>query len=112
MELTNRRDIRLVGRAMREDWPTTPERKQEAIEALMGVIRMGDPDLSVEAFKALVKADEANMKRRMLDLKQQEMDEQRRARLLEFARNLPAGELAKLASDHGYIVEAGQPAEG
>ena len=110
VELRNRRDIRLVGRAMREDWPTTPKKKNEAMRALMDVISLRDPELTIEAVKVLIKADEANMKRQELGIKQQAVDDARRLQLLEIARHLPPGELARLASNHsGNAVDAGQP---
>lgn len=98
MEIRNKRDIRLVGRAMREDWPTTPERKQQAVNALFEVLALKDPELTIEVFKALTKADEANLKRKVVELKEQEMNEQQRLRLLEFARSLSPDELARISS--------------
>ena len=93
---------------MREDWPTSPEVKQRALDALMEVIALRDPELSIEAFKALVKADESNMKRRMLELKEQEINEQQRLRLLEFARSLQPDEIARLSSESGVCIDAGE----
>jgi hypothetical protein len=112
MELRNRRDIRLVGRAMREDWPTTPEMKAEAMDALMSVVELRDPDLTIEVVKVLIKADEANMKRQELGIKQQAVDDARRLQLLELAKHLPVGELARLASNHGTATDGTGPAEG
>jgi hypothetical protein len=94
---------------MREDWPTTPKKKAEAMRALMEVISLRDPELTIEAIKVLIKADEANMKRQELGIKQQAVDDARRLQLLEIARHLPPGELARLASSYGGdAIDAGQ----
>ena len=108
MQLNSIADIKLVGRAMNEDWPTTPEKKQEAIDALFEVLALRDPELTIHAFKALIKADEANMKRRALQLKQQELDEQRKLRILEFLKSLGPDEVDKLASASGISLEQGE----
>ena len=91
---------------MREDWPTSAEAKQEAMDALLEIIRLKDPELSIEAIKVLIKADEANTKRRLVDIRENEANEQHRLRLLEFAKSLPVAELAKLASGSGITLEA------
>jgi hypothetical protein len=89
---------------MNEDWPTTPEKKQEAIDALYDVIRLRDPELTIEAFKALVKADESNIRRQLLAMKQQELDEQRKLRILEFLRSVGPDEVGRLASASGVSI--------
>ena len=101
MELNTIADIKLVGRAMREDWPTPIETKQEAVNALMDVIRLRDPELSIAAFTALVKADLANIKNAELEAKERERDEQRRLRILEFLRAIGPDEVGRLASASG-----------
>ena len=75
---------------MTEDWPTTPEKKQEAIDSLFEVMALKDPELTIEAFKALVKADEANLRRRLLELKQREADERIRLQLIAFLESRSA----------------------
>ena len=108
MEIKTKADIRLLGRAVREDWPTPPETKQQAIDALLEIISLKDPELSIEAVKVLIKADEANTKRRLVELRENEINEQHRLRLLELAKSLPAPELARLASVSGIVIESSQ----
>lgn len=97
MEIATKADIRLVGRAMREDWKTTPKRKAEVMEALLDIVRTKDPELTLEVAKVLIKADEANLKRHELELKKQAADDARRLQLLGILKSLPVGEIAKIA---------------
>jgi hypothetical protein len=112
LEIQTRADVRLLGRAVREDWPTSPQKKREAMKALMDVIALRDPELTIEAVKVLIKADEANMKRQEIGLKQQALDDARRLQLLELARHLPVGELARIASDNSHDAGATRQPEG
>lgn len=80
--------------------------------ALMEVISLRDPELTIEAVKVLIKADEANMKRQEIGLKQQALDDARRLQLLELAKHLPIGELARIASNNGTDANTAGPAEG
>jgi hypothetical protein len=104
VELQSLADIKLVGRAFREDWPATAERKEEAIEALMDVIRLRDPELTVAAFGALVKADAANVKRAELEAKERERDDKRKLRILEFLKSLGPDEVGRLSQQSGISV--------
>ena len=101
MELRTKADIRLLGRAMREDWPTSAEVKAEAIQALLEIVRLKDPELTIEAVKVLVKADESNQKAQALLAKQEQNDSARRIKLLELARLIPVGEITAIASSDG-----------
>lgn len=78
----------------------------------MEVISLRDPELTIEAVKVLIKADEANMKRQEIGLKQQALDDARRLQLLELAKHLPIGELARIASNNGTDANTAGPAEG
>ena len=111
MEITNKRDIRLVGRAIREGWPVTEEVKAKVIAALMEIVDSRDPDLMLEAIDRLQKADKLNVDRESLKQKQSKDDEDRRLQLLELAQRIPVGELARLASENG-IIDSGESAEG
>ena len=103
MELTTKRDIRLVCRAMNEGWNVN---RSKVLDALMVVLETSDSDkLRVEAAKALIKADELNAKREAIQQRQLSSDSDRRLQLLELAQRIPASELAKLASDNGTVVD-------
>jgi hypothetical protein len=83
------------------DW-LIDDKREEALSALM--VAMKDPDLVVDAFKALLKADEVNIKRRLAQLKVEEANEKQRLRLLEFARSLSPDELARLSRQSGVCI--------
>ena len=59
-----------------------------------------DPEMAVKAFQVLVRADQADLKREEVAIKKQEADDNRKLRLLEFARSLPVGEIDRIASEH------------
>ena len=103
MEITNKRDIRLVGRAIREGWPVTEEVKAKVVAALMEIVDSRDPDLMLEAIDRLQKADKLNVDRESLQQKQAKDEQDRRLQLLELARHIEPRELAKLASENGII---------
>lgn len=100
MPLESIADIKLTGRALVAGWLTGfEERRRKAVEALLDVVENNsDPELKRQAFEALVKADQADLKREELELKKQEADDNKRLRLLDILGRLPAGEVAKLAS--------------
>ena len=100
MPLESIADIKLTGRALVAGWLTGfEERRRKAVEALLDVVENNsDPELKRQAFEALVKADQADLKREELELKKQEADDNKRLRLLDILGRLPPGEVAKLAS--------------
>ena len=67
----------------------------------MEVIEQRDPDLMLKAIELLMKGDEINIKREMLELKKAGDDNAIRLRLLELARHIEPSELARLASQNG-----------
>ena len=103
MELQTVADVRLVGRALGGDWPTD-EKKAEAIDALLDVMRLRDPELTIHAFQALVKADLANIKRGELEERKLAREDKQRLRLLEFLKSIGPDEVGKLASASGVSV--------
>ena len=111
MEIKNKRDIRLVGRAIREGWPVTEEVKAKVVAALVEIVDSRDPDLMLEAIDRLQKADKLNVDRESLQQKQTKDDEDRRLQLLELARHIEPRELAKIASENG-ILNRDESAEG
>ena len=99
MELRTKADVKLVGRAISENWEYD---KGEVIEALRVALR--DPDLSIDAAKVFAKLDEVNIKRRLAELRIEEANEKQRLRLLEFARSLSPDELARLSQQSGVRI--------
>ena len=105
-------DIRLVMRAMRSGWNVPDEVKQDCVAQLASIAAGAEKDSDrVAAIKALMMAD-------AIDHKREKADEDRRLRMVELAQRIPAGELAKLASDRGIVIDgtaqvingrAGQP---
>lgn len=93
-----------MGRAIRAGWDVD---KSKVSEALWEVINTKDPELMLEAAKLLLLADGIDVKREELAAKQAAKDDEHRLRLLELAKRLPVGELARIASEHG-IVDAGE----
>lgn len=104
VQIESKKDIRLVCRAMNEGWNVD---RSKVLDALMVVLETSDSDkLRVEAAKALIKADELNAKREAIQQRQLSGDSDRRLQLLELAQRIPATELAKLASEHGTVIDA------
>ena len=112
LQVESLNDIRLAGRAMKEGWNVTPEHKQEILSQLMGHLRDPDPKYSIAAAKAIMAADALDAKREAINNAKAGGDDDRRLRLLELARRVPVGELAKLASDNGTIIDAAGRTEG
>lgn len=102
--MTSVADVRLVARAMKNDWPTTPEIKSKVIESMVNLLSLGDPKVTIAVHEALVKADLANLKRAELEAKEKERDEQKRIRLLEFLKSCGPDEIGKLAQSSGVSV--------
>jgi len=102
MEIKSRSHLNLVSRALNRGWlDGQDERRRQAVEAILTVVETNcDPEIQLKAFQALVRADHADLKREEVAIKKQEADDNRRLRLLEFARSLPVGEITRIASEH------------
>ena len=98
MRFDSKKDLRMVGRAIKEGWNFD---RSAVVSALMEVIEQRDPDLMMKAIELLMKGDEINIKREMLELKKAGDDNAIRLRLLELARHIEPSELARLASQNG-----------
>jgi len=99
VEISSKNDIRLVQSAMRRGWNVPDEVKQDCIAQLAAIAAGSEKDSDrVAAIKALMVADS-------IDAKREKDDGDRRLQLLELARRVPVGELAKLASDDGLVVD-------
>lgn len=100
MIIDSKRDVKLLGRAMREGWDVD---REKVIAALMDVIERRDPDLMLDAIALLLRADQINVKREELA---QKTGDDERTRLLAIAKQLPARELIALASESGVVIDA------
>lgn len=110
MRVESKKDLRLLGRAIREGWDYD---RQKVIAALMEVVDNRDSDLMLGAIERLQKGDEiqiklyeADIKREMMELKKAGDDNAIRLRLLELARHIEPAELARLASENGIATGA------
>jgi hypothetical protein len=83
---------------MKEGWNFD---RAAVVSALMEVVLSRDPELMLKAIELLMKGDEINIKREMLELKKAGDDNAIRLRLLELARHIEPSELARLASQNG-----------
>ena len=102
MEIRSKSDLNLISRSLNRGWlDGFDDRRQQAVESILAVIETTqDPEMAVKAFQVLVRADQADLMRETVAIKKQEADDNRRLRLLEFARSLPVGEIARIASEH------------
>ena len=102
MKIESRSHLNLVSRSLNRGWlDGFDDRRQQAVESILAVIETTqDPEMAVKAFQVLVRADQADLMRETVAIKKQEADDNRRLRLLEFARSLPVGEIDRIASEH------------
>jgi hypothetical protein len=113
MELNSLADVKLVGRALTHGWLTgRGQKRQDAIDAMFRVIEVGDDQMKVKAFEALIRADVADLKREEVAIKKQAVDDARRLRLLELIKHIPPGTLAQLASGNATTADSGREREG
>ena len=96
MDIDTKNDLRLVGRAMKAGWNVP---KEKVVRALLEALQ--DPDLMIDAAKLLIAADALDIKREELEAKTSGDSESRRLQLLAIAQRVPAGDLARIASQHG-----------
>jgi len=110
MRLDSLADVKLVGRALTQGWLTEHgERRASAINALFDVVEhSGDEEMKIKAFTALVRADQADLKREEVAIKKQAVNDAKRLRLLELLRQLPPGVLDRIASRDTGFIESGR----
>ena len=92
MRIESKKDLRMVGRAIREGW----DYDREAVTAaLMELVINRDPELMLGAIERLqkgdeisIKSEEAAIKRELLELKKLGDENALRLRLLELARHI------------------------
>tara|TARA_R110000822_G_scaffold105309_1_gene232874 strand:+ start:98 stop:400 length:303 start_codon:yes stop_codon:yes gene_type:complete len=92
----------LTGRALIKGWLNGngfEEKRKAAVESLFNVIENSvDEELKLKAFEALVKADQADLKREEVEIKKQAADDDKRLRLLEILQHLPPGAIGQIES--------------
>lgn len=81
-------DIRLIGRAINEDWPIAKEQKEFIVEQLMTIIESNDPQMQIAASRALMMCDALNQKRQEAQEKKLELEQKRKLELIELAHKL------------------------
>jgi hypothetical protein len=89
--IESKKDIALARRAIKEGWSYD---RGEVIAALMEVLSMGNPEMTIEAAKVLLlgdtvaaKQEEVEIKREKLELEKRQYDDKLRLRLIELATN-------------------------
>lgn len=108
MRLDSLADIKLVGKALTQGWLTDHgERRASAINALFDVVEhSNDEEMKIKAFTALVRADQADLKREEVAIKKQAVNDAKRLRLLELLKQLPPGVLDQIASRDAGLIES------
>ena len=101
-------DVKMIGRALSQGWLTDRhDRKVRAVDALFDVIENSDDDkMRIEAFAALVRADAADLKREEVAIRKQVADDEKRLRLLELVKSLPAGTIDRIATRDAGTIDA------
>jgi hypothetical protein len=105
VQVDGKKHVRMISRAIREGWQYD---RAEVTAALMEVVLNRDPELMMDAIALLlkgdevsIKAEEAAIKRELMEIKKLGDEQQLRIRLLELARHIEPAELARLASKDG-----------
>jgi len=98
------RQTRLWERALAERWPI-PEAMRSVIVKSLGKILLDANSSAREktaAAKALMAADSLNVQQERMD---QADEHERRQRMVELARQLSPGEVARLSAESGVVVD-------
>ncbi len=98
------RQTRLWERALRERWPIKPEYREKIMFSLLAIVadKNASPRERTAAAKALMAADSLNVQQERMD---QADEHERRQRLVELARQLSPGEVARLSAESGVVVD-------
>ena len=105
--------VKLTRKALVSGWlDNCTEKKTQAISTLFDLVQTGNDETRVAAFKALVAADMADLKRSELELKKQALDDAKRLRLLELIKHLPPGAVAAILPGGTAIADSGRADEG
>lgn len=109
MQIDTLADVKLTGRALVSGWLNgCDEKRRSAVEALFRVIEnSADEELKLKAFEALVRADQADLKREEVEIKKQAVDDDKRLRLLEILQHLPPGAIGQIESGDAESTDFG-----
>lgn len=88
MDLEKLKDIRLIGRSIKEDWPVTTAIKAQVVSALVAIIDSGVPELVIPASRVLMAGDMLNQRRHAAEEKKLQQEQQRKLELIELAIKL------------------------
>jgi hypothetical protein len=94
----------MMERALRERWPIKPEYRERIMLYLYTIVGSKDasPRERTAAAKALMAADSLNVQQERMD---QADEHERRQRMVELARQLSPGEVARLSAESGVVVD-------
>jgi hypothetical protein len=94
----------MMERALRERWPIKPEYRERIMLYLYTIVGSKDasPRERPAAAKALMAADSLNVQQERMD---QADEHERRQRMVELARQLSPGEVARLSAESGVVVD-------
>ena len=109
MQIDTLADVKLTGRALVSGWLNgCDEKRRAAVESLFRVIETSDDEeLKLKAFEALVRADQADLKREEVEIKKQAADDDKRLRLLEILQHLPPGAIGQIESGDAEFTDFG-----
>jgi hypothetical protein len=98
------RETRLWEKALRERWPIPDAMRSVIVKSLAKILLDADssPREKTAAAKALMAADSLNVQQERMD---QADEHERRQRLVELARQLSPGEVARLSAESGVVVD-------
>ncbi len=98
------RETRRWEKALRERWPIPDAMRSVIVKSLAKILLDADssPREKTAAAKALMAADSLNVQQERMD---QADEHERRQRLVELARQLSPGEVARLSAESGVVVD-------
>ena len=98
------RQTRLWERALRERWPIPEAMRSVIVKSLAKILLDADSSAreKTAAAKALMAADSLNVQQERMD---QADEHERRQRMVELARQLSPGEVARLSAESGVVVD-------
>ncbi len=82
-------DVRLAGRAINDEWPVTPEIRQQVVDRLVYLQEFAEKEsVQIAAANALQAADALNIKKRAAEQRRLEAEHTRKVQLLDAAVKL------------------------
>ena len=98
------RQTRLWERALRERWPIPEAMRSVIVKSLAKILLDAESSAreKTAAAKALMAADSLNVQQERMD---QADEHERRQRMVELARQLSPGEVARLSAESGVVVD-------